>query len=799
VTTAGRRAIFTICSNNYIAYAKVLLNSCRRHHPESDLFVCVVDEPVQGEDFYPDCNLLFAKDLGISDFQSFAFQYTVMELNTAVKPFVFRHLFMQGYGHLIYFDPDIELFGTLEPVLNELNKGASFVLTPHLCSPSEGEVEPNDFTIMRAGIYNLGFLACGRHEETLRLISWWARRLQYDCRAEPHDGIFVDQKYMDLIPGFAARCSILRDTTCNVAYWNLGQRSLTESGNRWYVDGKALTFFHFSGFDPYNEDRLSKYTLLFQKDALDRSRPLRTIITHYRTQLFEAGYETSSGVEYAYDRFASGARINHLVRELFREEYSPWHQNPFESFERVLNLPAKEATGNTSRFVVTNLMYKLKTKNRGVDRYFNVEDERSVADFVYWFVAHGPQFGVDPRLIAPVAERASAKPCVSIRQRSEGTTSASERDVTVVGYLKATSGIGEVARQTLRSLNFTQLAAAGYDVSFGLIAPTSDENCELTLTDAISSPVQIFNINADQLKSVIQNIETDVTQRGYRISIPFWELAEFPNAWLDSFNLVDEVWAPSRFIQMALVRKIAIPVIYMPVALAFEADAHADRNSLGLPDHTFLFFFSFDFLSYSERKNPLGTFRAFQKAFPIRNKERVGLVIKTLNGNISSGALADLRKEIASDPRVILVDGNFPRATTLSLIKSCDCIVSLHRSEGLGLLIGEALGLGKPVIATDYSATTEFITPKTGYPINYRLIPVEEGQYPYADGFWADPDENHAAWTMRHIYNFPGEALRRAAAGQQLIANQFSYSHIGRLQRQRLAELGLRANERSYA
>jgi len=236
-------AVFTICSNNYVAYARTLLNCVRLHHPDADRFLCLVDAPLKMEGLYPDdCQLILASDLGIPDFETFAFQYQLLEINTAVKPFVILRLFEQDYDQVIYFDPDIELFRPLDSVTDALQNGASFVLTPHVCLPADDDWAPNDVTFMQAGIYNLGFLACGRQSDSERLLRWWARRLRYQCISKPEFGIFVDQKFMDLIPGFSDNCRILRDPTLNVAYWNLSQRSLQREGRSWLVDGQPLPF-----------------------------------------------------------------------------------------------------------------------------------------------------------------------------------------------------------------------------------------------------------------------------------------------------------------------------------------------------------------------------------------------------------------------------------------------------------------------------------------------------------------------------------------------------------------------------
>ena len=139
MSVKARLAIFTICSNNYVPAARTFLRSVRRHHPKADLFVCLVDRRIDMAGLYdPDWTVVEAHTLPIHDFAAFSFRYDIMEMNTAVKPFMFQHLLNHlDYDQVLYFDPDIEIFRPLEPILVPLRSGASFVLTPYLCAPVE--------------------------------------------------------------------------------------------------------------------------------------------------------------------------------------------------------------------------------------------------------------------------------------------------------------------------------------------------------------------------------------------------------------------------------------------------------------------------------------------------------------------------------------------------------------------------------------------------------------------------------------------------------------------------------------
>jgi glycosyltransferase involved in cell wall biosynthesis len=182
---------------------------------------------------------------------------------------------------------------------------------------------------------------------------------------------------------------------------------------------------------------------------------------------------------------------------------------------------------------------------------------------------------------------------------------------------------------------------------------------------------------------------------------------------------------------------------------------------------------------------------AFRMAFPAADRG-VGLVIKTLNGALDAPAADRLRKIAAADARIVLVDRTLTRRQMTDLTASCDCVLSLHRSEGFGLLIAEAMMLGRPVIATDYGATAELLTPATGFPVAFRMVPVGESEYPFARGQrWADPDVAHAAWHMRTVRNDPATRTARTQAARRLMAARHGTAPVAALQCNRLRELGL--------
>jgi glycosyltransferase involved in cell wall biosynthesis len=793
-TTAANMSIqslaaFTICSNNYVPYAKVLIESLRKHHSEATLYLCLADQRLaELDELYPKgCYLVTADELHIRDFRSFAFRYNIMEFNTALKPFMIRHLLGLGHDAVLYLDPDIEVFAHLGGVIAPIQEGASFVLTPHVCQPSEGTAFPDDIDIMRGGVYNLGFLGVGAGPQTDQVLRWWSRRLKYQCVIDPDHGIFVDQKFFDLVPGFVDNVHIVRDTAYNVAYWNLAQRELENDGDKWLIDRRPLRFFHFSGINPKDLSRLSKHTTDFQADQI--TGPLRALIERYAAQVLASGYGTIPPGLYAYGRFASGVPIPDIVRQTFRDQHLIWVGDPFETYEEYLHLPAAGQWHDCSNYLITNIMSHLHACVPGLSGAFNPAREGSAEAYTKWFIGDTSNLLPDARLIEPVAERVAHYRAIDHgARRSPAKRVRNEPDVCVVSYLRLALGIGEAGRQTLRTLVRAGFNARGLPIALNSNSPVVDSSLEGLLDGTAPARFQVFSIYADQLPQVVSHLGEKIRPDAYRIMVPFWELADLPDAWIGAFDLVDEVWAPTRFVQTTLLRKIAKPVLRMPLLLEFAPPPPAPRAKFGLPEDRFLFFFAFDFYSF-ERKNPAGVVRAFRRAFRGRNGAnfKVGLVLKTLNSEIFPERHAWLYKELDKDPDVTIIDRTLNREEILQLIACCDAVASLHRSEALGLLVAEAMALAKPVIATDYSATTELVTPKTGYPVDYRLVPVQAGQYPFYEGqVWAEPDIDHAAWFMRRIFEDQEAAIKRAHAARRHLASKYGLDACAQRMRERL-------------
>ncbi|APV50797.1 hypothetical protein BWI17_14540 [Betaproteobacteria bacterium GR16-43] len=304
----NRRAAVTIASKNYFALASTLAASYLHHHPDHDFIIVLVD---RADGYVPaklDCGaeVIELARFAIPDIGRFIYRYTVMELNTAVKPFVLADLFeRRGYETLLYLDPDIWVHRPLEAIHAALGE-AAIVLTPHIRRPYGDDKLPSDLTILQSGTYNLGFIGLRAGESARRLLEWWSAKLHRDCVVDIPNGLFVDQKWIDLVPGLFPDHRVIHDPTCNIAYWNLHDRKLTMEGKHWFVDGQPLTFFHFSGFSPFAPHVLSKHQ---NRHTLARIPALKALTDAYAAALMAAGYGESHAWPYAFATLANGVKL----------------------------------------------------------------------------------------------------------------------------------------------------------------------------------------------------------------------------------------------------------------------------------------------------------------------------------------------------------------------------------------------------------------------------------------------------------------------------------------------------------
>jgi len=374
---------------------------------------------------------------------------------------------------------------------------------------------------------------------------------------------------------------------------------------------------------------------------------------------------------------------------------------------------------------------------------------------------------------------------------SEIPASARPRGINVSGYLRTESGVGAVVRGYLRALHCLDIPLALKDLSELNINRAGDR----TLTQFDSDhpyDVNLVCADVDLHFALLAHLGEDFFSDRYNIALWAWELPRFPEKWYDRFAYYDEIWVGASFIANALAPVAPIPVVRIPPVLTLDkaGSRQAGRNRVGVSSHEFVFLFIFDFHSHFQRKNPLAVIDAFRMAF--RPSDPVRLVIKCVNGSSNPDDLSAVRAR-SLGYSIFIHDGYWPAQDVCDLMAACDAYISLHRSEGIGLTISDAMSLGKPVIATGWSGNMDFMNVSNSFPVRYQLVELKENVGPYKAGeIWADPSVAHAAELMRYVFEKQEDAGLRGQAAKREIEDNYSAAKVANLIRERLAAIAVR-------
>ena len=384
------------------------MGSLRVVHPEWDQYVLLVDEIREAFDPAKEpFAVVEVSQLPIPQRKKFYFRYTILELNTAVKPWLLEWLFnTQGCDQVVYLDPDIFVYRPLVEVEEALDSGAFMVITPHLTGLLDNDKKPSEREIVQAGAYNLGFIALARHDNLYPFLNWWQRKLEFDCVVDFPNGLFVDQKWIDLAPGMFSDVSILRHEGYNVAYWNLQHRTIVKLGDKFFVNYRPLVFFHFSGLNPKAPDDFSKHQNRFRLKDLGAAREL---VNDYCEAVKNNGLELWESWPYAFGQYTDGTPILDVMRSYYRK--NPKFQvgageDPFDLDPGYFHLP----WGKTPKDgpLVTILMRLIWESKVDLRVNFPDIDGTSRLNFAHWFVERGAlEYSIPEYLVTPVRDSLS--------------------------------------------------------------------------------------------------------------------------------------------------------------------------------------------------------------------------------------------------------------------------------------------------------------------------------------------------------------------------------------------------------
>ena len=370
-------------------------------------------------------------------------------------------------------------------------------------------------------------------------------------------------------------------------------------------------------------------------------------------------------------------------------------------------------------------------------------------------------------------------------------------DLVLVGHPFSAIGMAEHVRSAWRAFKAAGVTPGLIDI-YGMDRnkdPDFEREFAPQVVPTLSLKTNLFCINANEVEQAMGVLEATGSRSAFEsarnIIYPAWELAKYPEPWARILDRFDEVWAPSDFIAQAIAPAVSKPVIHMPLAVELTLSSFLGRRAFGIPEHAFVVLFSFDFSSFSERKNPLAMLEAFERLCALRPAAPLHAIVKYKGGDEKNPARKALEARLAAlGGRAQGITRELSDNENKNLIRCADAFVSLHRSEGFGRGPAEAMTLGRVAIATGYSGNLDFMTPETSLLVDYDLIAVPEDAYLFPeDQVWADAHVDHAVQLIAAMLDDPAEARALGRRASRHIRTNFSARAVGLRYTARLDDL----------
>ena len=813
---------FTICTESYLAGALVWRKSLYDSESGIRAFIYVID--VGSDDLSRICSesksvsetyaegldkdLRCVRDAIIPDNAGMRNRYDIIEYCTAIKPSIFLALAREFSGCVLhYFDPDIAIFGDLLG-LRVFSEEHSMTLIPHMITPTEDNFKLTQLQILQAGVFNFGYVGWNpNYQSGWTLIKWWQARLNKDCRVAIREGIFTDQSWGVFFCS-SPEVGIFHDLSYNVAYWNLHERYVDwtlQSG--FTCNGEKLQFYHFSGYSPGDPLKLSIHQ---NRHHLAGLRGLSRLFSCYLEELRSAGIH-----KWQKQNSKASLEIQKTVHKTPRKskKNAVLMDVASHSIYAAFNDPnhARIIYGITwwilyiTLFIANQLaslkkIYKIEIANllaETIIRRKHKEKNLITKGLLYWryyilsiidnFIKTRRECNLSRK--TNVKKDSSTHPLLMTESEiiSVKAIKSSGNKIAVIGYITAETGLGESVRGIIRSMDISHKSADLYDIK-GHYARSFDnefaDRIQHTLDPSQKYKTCLLHVNADQVPHLLQNnLGSILLNAEKRIGYWYWETESLPYGQAAAANYFDEIWVATEFVREALITSgVKTPVKVIPPALSALPDVPYGRSHFDLPEDRKICLCVFDATSFLGRKNPGAVIQALKKLYT-DNEITPLLVLKTTN-------LKDADREeifrLAGQVDVHIINKYLSREETLSLVALSDCFISLHRAEGLGLSLIDAMRLNTPLVCTNYSGPKDFVNDDNAFLVPWKYCQARWEDGPYFGSRWADPDIEVAASQIRMILKNNEVVQNRLMRAKQNVEEHFSEERIADLIRRAL-------------
>lgn len=807
--------VLTIATLSSLPRVRALARSLRRHQPDWAFeAVLVAREDVAVVAAKADESLRVrsvCEELDL-DIEALLALHEEEDLSALLLPSLLRHYAERTSEPVLHLPSTVWVLAPLQPIESALST-RSVLLVPRMLAdvPDDG-LEPSRSQMDRAGRIEQTIMGINGTADAEPFLAWWSAHVEQALGSldgsrsgeRPEDRPWL-ARFLELAPSRFST-AVLDDLGCNLNLWNLHHRTLEASADGALVNGRwPLRFLNLPGFEPDRPHRLAANA---SRARVSRSPVLHALCERYATELRHGGwrdmdhhgevgrrledgliYDDSLRAAYA-TALALGQRVENLFGEEGTREFIAWLEGP---------APRGGAYG-INRYV----FHRVARERPDVMRAYPDLDGPDGAEYVDWCWAFGrDELAIPDRFMPPPPGEATARqPQAAVVQAAveeprKASAPVAENGffpaVRVTGYLSHSLGLGAAARGYARALEAVGVAVSTVSVPLHHLELPVElhdgygrHSFEDMVHDGVHHGFEIVAVNAEELPSFVDRLGEDYFQ-GPRIGVWGWETDSIPPRWQRAFALVQQIWVYSRFMAENIGAVASVPTIALPPPVQPPA-APAAPLRLDVPDDEFLFLFVFDYLSTIQRKNPVGLIEAFKRAFTPGEGPR--LLLKTINAPLRPLAEEEVLWAAHGRPDIHVVDRSLSGEELSGLMAACDCYVSLHRSEGFGLTLAEAMAIGKPVIGTGYSGNLDFMNAENSYLVDYELGRVGPDCEIYPpEGRWARPSVEHAAELMRRVAERPEEAAAIGVRARKDIARELSPQATGAAMRRRLEDL----------
>jgi glycosyltransferase involved in cell wall biosynthesis/2-polyprenyl-3-methyl-5-hydroxy-6-metoxy-1,4-benzoquinol methylase len=762
----------TIASRSQLAWVRVLVASFREHNPGPESqFTALLLDGVPGADSIEGARIRLLDEL-LDEAQC---GLTVAgnprgALEAAILPYLLERLLAEGTGPVAYLAPGLRVLGPLVELERALKDSEVVLVARARAGARQGEVFAGQ---NGGGSLSRRLLGVRKGESAAAVLAAWPRWFK--------DGESAVQTWFDGLPAVAREAAVLGEPGYGLDPWTLDGWQVSYSGEGELLlepEGKPARVFDFTNLDPLHPDRLCDAE---EAVRLSSVPALAELGRREAAELLEAGWAQDAARAERLEVLGDGTHMTPTLRKLLVQSVHEGElsQSPFSdagrnTFFSYLNQPAQrgQAVG------LTRLHQAIWEARVDLQAAYPHIDGPDGVGYAGWLCVHGYEESLSQPLLPTAPPHIHHDGAFDLHQREEPW------GVNVAGFFTSELGLGEAARLLIAGLDACGVPALPVQAQ---LVPPCRQGAEFIYADpdAAAYPINIVCMNGDTIAPFAREVGGSFFRDRHTIALWWWEVGEFPAGWEAAFEYVDEVWVASRHIYDAIAPATPVPVVQVGMPVALPRVPSLSRSELSLPEEGFLFLFVHDYHSTAARKNPVGLVEAFKRAF--RPGSGAKLVVKSINAENLPHEHDRVVLAAGEHPDITLLDAYVSAAEKNAMIAACDCYVSLHRSEGFGLTAAEAMLLGKPVIATRYGGTLEFMNDSNSYLVDWQPAEVGEDAHPYpAEGKWADPDLNQAAALMSEVFADPGKARARGELAKREMIERHCPKVAGESMRARL-------------